>query len=292
MKRLEGALTALITPFKSWKFDETAYARLIRRQLKAGINGLVPCGSTGEAATLHEDEYFRAIEICVNEAKGKVPVVPGVGTNSTEKTVATARKAAAMGADALLVLVPYYNKPTQEGLFLHFRAVAEAVRVPIVVYNIPGRTGVNLQPSTLARLAKACRNINTTKEASGSLDQVSEIRSVCPLGFTVLSGDDSLTLPMMAVGAKGGISVISNLLPKKVADMCAFANAGNYRTARRIHLELFGLTKALFLETNPIPIKAAAAMAGLCSDEMRLPLVPMSPEPRAKLKAAMKGFRV
>jgi len=292
MKKLRGAFTALITPFKGWKFDEEAYRRLVRRQLRAGINGLVPCGSTGEAATLHEDEYLRAIEICVVEARGKVPVVPGVGTNSTEKAVATARQVASMGADALLVLVPYYNKPTQEGMFQHFRAVAESVRIPIVVYNIPGRTGVNLQPATLARLARACRNITATKEAAGSLDQVSEIRTVCPLGFTVLSGDDSLTLPMMAVGAQGVISVISNLLPRMVTDLCDSALRGDFRRARRIHLQLFAPTKALFLETNPIPVKAAAAMAGLCSDELRLPLVPMSTEGRKKLKAAFKGFRI
>ncbi|MFA5137592.1 MAG: 4-hydroxy-tetrahydrodipicolinate synthase [Elusimicrobiota bacterium] len=290
--KLQGAFTALITPFSKGRVDEKALRSLIRRQLRAGIRGLVPCGSTGEAATLEPEEYRRVIEITVEEAAGRVPVVPGVGTNSTERTVAACRRVESWGADALLVIVPYYNKPTQEGMFRHFSAAARAVKIPVVVYNIPGRTGVNLLPSTLARLARARSNITATKEASGSLDQVSEVLSLCPPGFTVLSGDDSLTLPMMAVGAKGVISVASNAVPREVVRLCDSALKGDFRSAARAHLRLFPLFKSLFLETNPIPVKAAVASTGLCSDETRLPLVPMSPEPRKRLEAALRGFRL
>ncbi len=287
----QGSIPALITPFKKGELDETALRKLIRRQLRAGSSGLVPCGSTGEAATLRPEEYRRVIEIAVEEAAGRVPVIPGVGTNSTEKTVAACRQVESWGADALLVIVPYYNKPTQEGLFRHFKAVARAVRIPVVVYNIPGRTGVNLKPATLARLAKSCKNITTTKEASGSLDQVSEILSLCPPGFTVLSGDDALTLPMMCLGGKGGISVVANIFPRENAKMCAAALKGDFRAARRIHFKLFPAVKGLFLETNPIPVKAAAEMAGLCRGEPRMPLTPMTPANRRILRRILKKAR-
>ncbi|MFH2202552.1 MAG: 4-hydroxy-tetrahydrodipicolinate synthase [Elusimicrobiota bacterium] len=290
--KIQGSITALITPFKNDKLDEPALRRLIRRQLRAGTNGLVPCGSTGEAATLRDAEYRRVIEITVEEAGGRIPVIPGVGTNSTEKAVAASRQVESWGADALLVLVPYYNKPTQEGLYRHFRAVAQAVRIPIVVYNIPGRTGINLQPATLARLAKSCRNITATKEASGSLDQASEIMSLCPAGFTVLSGDDALTVPMMSIGGKGGISVVSNILPRENARMCAAALKGDFKTARRLHHQLFPIIKGLFIETNPIPVKAAAEMAGLCAGEPRAPLTPITKENRRRLRALLKGVRI
>lgn len=289
--KLQGSFTALITPFRNGVFNDTAYRRLVRRQIRAGTSGLVPCGSTGEAATLTPDEYRRAIRIAVEEARGRIPVVPGVGTNSTAKTVAQAREVEKLGADALLIIVPYYNKPTQEGLFRHFRAVARAVGCGIVVYNIPGRTGVNLAPATLARLAKACPNIRTTKEASGSLDQVSEILALCPPGFTVLSGDDSLTLPMMSVGARGVISVVSNLVPRETVKLCAAALAGDFDAARRSHFKLLPLIKALFLETNPIPVKAAARIARLCADEVRAPLLPASKETRRVLRRRLRGFR-
>lgn len=292
--RLAESFTALVTPFKRGKLDEAALRRMIRFQIASGTSGLVPCGSTGEAATLREDEYRRVVEITVEEAKGRIPIVPGVGTNSTEKAVAAARLAEGLGADALLVLVPYYNKPTQEGIYSHFRAVARAVRVPIVVYNIPGRTGVNLKPAVLARLARSCRNITATKEASGSLDQVSEIINLCPRGFTVLSGDDSLTVPMMSVGAKGVISVIANILPRETARMCAAALQGDFVAARKLHLRLYPVVKALFVETNPIPVKAAAKMAGLCGDQPRAPLTPITPASRRFLARAIRnaGFRL
>lgn len=281
--KLLGSFPALITPFERGSLDERSLRRLVRFVLRAGSSGIVPCGSTGEAATLTDAEYRRVIQVAVEEANAKAPVIAGVGTNATEKARAMARGAAALGADGLLVLAPYYNKPTQEGLFLHFQAVARSVDRPIIVYNIPGRTAVNIQPKTIARLATACRNIVAVKEASGSLDQVSEILCLCPKGFTVLSGDDSLTLPMMSVGAKGVISVVANILPRQTARMCSAFLKKDPDTARRIHLEMFPLIKALFIETNPIPIKAAAAKLGLCKNEIRLPLTPISPDSAAVL---------
>ncbi|MBI3299971.1 MAG: 4-hydroxy-tetrahydrodipicolinate synthase [Elusimicrobia bacterium] len=286
--KLSGSITALITPFKDGGLDEAALRGLVRFQLKNGTSGLVPCGSTGEAATLHGGEYRRVIELTAAEARGRVPVIAGVGSNDTAKAVALAREARAAGADALLVLVPYYNKPTQEGMFRHFSAVARAVPLPVVAYNIPGRTGVNMAPATLARIARALPSVVAVKEASGSLDQVSETLSMCPKGFTVLSGDDSLTVPMMAVGAKGVISVLSNVLPKESALMVKAALAGDYKAAAARHLALFPLVKALFAETNPIPVKAAAELMGLCSGALRLPLTPAVPATRAALKAAWK----
>lgn len=289
--KLQGSITALVTPFSNGTVDEHALRLMIRRQLRAGTSGLVPCGSTGEAATLRPEEYRRVIEIAVEESRGRIPVIPGVGTNSTAGTVAQCREVAAWGVDALLVIVPYYNKPTQEGLFRHFRAAARAVKIPIVVYNIPGRTGVNLQPGTLARLARACKNITTVKEASGSLDQVAEILSLCPKGFTVMSGDDSLTLPMMSIGAKGAISVISNVFPAENARLTAAALKGDFKTARKIHQRMFPAMKGLFLETNPIPVKAAVEMLGLCRGEPRAPLTKMTPVHRRTLRRILKKIR-
>jgi 4-hydroxy-tetrahydrodipicolinate synthase len=280
--KFNGAFTALLTPFRNGAFDEEAFRRLARRQVRSGVSGLVPCGSTGEAATLSASEKERAVRISIEEA-GKVPVIAGIGTNDTAKTVESAREAERWGAAALLVLAPYYNKPTQGGLYLHFKAVADEVSLPVIVYNIPGRTGVNISPSTLARLASDCGNVLAVKEASGSLDQASEILSLLPRGFSVLSGDDSLTLPMMSLGATGAISVVSNLLPKEARELCRAASKGDWARARKIHLRLFPLVKALFLETNPIPVKAAAHAMGLCENELRMPLTPMSPEAWQKL---------
>ncbi|MBI3549023.1 MAG: 4-hydroxy-tetrahydrodipicolinate synthase [Elusimicrobia bacterium] len=288
--RFEGSYPALITPMRGGALDETAYRALVCRQIQGGSAGLVPCGSTGEAATLAPAEYKRLVQIAVEEAAGKIPVIAGVGTNATWRAVEEAHVAAALGADALLVLAPYYNKPTQEGLYRHFKEVAGAVRLPIVVYNIPGRTAVNIQPSTIARMAKDCGNIVAVKEAAGSLDQVSEILTLCPAGFTVLSGDDSLTLPMLSVGARGVISVVANLIPKDTARLCSSYLRGDTEKARKLHLEMFPLVKSLFIETNPIPLKAAAAMMGLCAEEIRLPLTPISAESRTKLRAALKSY--
>ncbi len=289
--KFEGSYVALTTPFDSeGRLDEDAYRHLIRLQIKGGTRGLVPCGSTGEAATLLHEEYRRAIEVACDESRGEIPVIAGVGTNATWKAVEAAREAESLGADALLVLAPYYNKPTQEGIYAHFRAVATESRLPIMAYNIPGRTAVNMAPKTIAKLAKDCPTIIAVKEAAGSLDQVSEILALTKPGFTVLSGDDSLTVPMMSVGAKGVVSVVANVAPKATQALCAAALKGDYKTAAKLHLKLFPLIKALFVETNPIPVKAAQAMMGLCRPEPRLPLTPLSPSNRPALKKALKEF--
>jgi 4-hydroxy-tetrahydrodipicolinate synthase len=291
--KLEGSYVALVTPFdEAGRLDEEAYRRLIRLQLKGGTRGLVPCGSTGEAATLLHEEYRRAIEIACDESRGDVPVIAGVGTNATWKAVEMAREAESLGADALLVLAPYYNKPTQEGIYAHFRAVAHESRLPIIVYNIPGRTGVNIEPKTIARLAKDCATIVAVKEAAGSLDQVSEILTLAPPGFVVLSGDDSLTLPMMAVGARGVISVVANIAPRQTQALCEAFLKGDIKKANVLHLKLFPLIKSLFIETNPIPVKAALAMMGHCRLEPRLPLTPLSAVHRPALRKALKEFNL
>ncbi|MFI5363635.1 MAG: 4-hydroxy-tetrahydrodipicolinate synthase [Elusimicrobiota bacterium] len=286
----EGSYVALVTPFDSeGRIDEDAYRVLIRRQIKAGTTGLVPCGSTGEAATLTHEEFRRALEIALEESRGDVPVMAGVGTNATWKAVEIAREAESLGADALLVLAPYYNKPTQEGLFGHFRAVARETRLPVMLYNIPGRCGVNVAPATIARVAKECPNVVAVKEAAGSLDQVSEILTLTAPSFTVMSGDDSLTLPMMAVGARGVVSVLANVAPKETQALCDAFKKSDLKTARALHLKFFPLIKALFVETNPIPVKAALELMGLCRAEPRLPLTPLSAAARPALKKALKN---
>lgn len=291
--KLEGSYVALVTPFdREGRLDEDAYRHLIHRQLKGGTRGLVPCGSTGEAATLMHEEYRRAIEIACDESRGEVPVIAGVGTNATWKAVESAREAESLGADALLVLAPYYNKPTQEGIYQHFRAVARESRLPIVVYNIPGRTGVNILPKTLARMAKDLPTIVAVKEAAGSLDQVSEILTLTQSGFTVLSGDDSLTLPMMSIGARGVISVVANIAPRATQALCEAALKGDRKRAAALHLKLFPLIKSLFVETNPIPVKAALAMMGACRPEPRLPLTVLTAENRPALRKALKEFNL
>jgi 4-hydroxy-tetrahydrodipicolinate synthase len=286
--KLAGSLVALVTPFdKRGRLSEKALRELIRFQLKAGTSGLIPCGSTGEAATLTHEESRRVLELTLEESEGLVPVVAGVGTNATWKALEMSREAESMGADALLVLAPYYNKPTQDGLYRHFTEVAGSTRLPVVVYNIPGRTGVNIAPKTLARIVKSCPNVVAVKEAAGSLDQVSEILHLLP-ELTVLSGDDSLTLPMMSVGARGVISVVANVAPKLSADMCRLALDGKFEKAAKLHLKLFPLVKALFVETNPIPVKAALGLMGLDVGEPRLPLTPLTADSRKLLRAEMK----
>jgi 4-hydroxy-tetrahydrodipicolinate synthase len=285
----EGSYVALVTPFDSeGRIDEDAYRALIRRQIRGGTKGLVPCGSTGEAATLTHEEFRRALVIALEESRGDVPVMAGVGTNATWKAVELAREAESLGSDALLLLAPYYNKPTQEGLHAHFRAVARETRLPVMLYNIPSRCGVNVAPATIARVAKDCPNVVAVKEAAGSLDQVSEILALTPASFTVMAGDDSLALPMMAVGARGVVSVLANVAPRETQALCDAARKGEFKKARALHLKLFPLVKALFVETNPIPVKAALGMMGLCRPEPRLPLTPLSDAARPALKKALK----
>ena len=287
MLKLKGCFTAIVTPFNGDKVDKEALRRIVRAQLKGGAAGLVPCGSTGEAATLSPEEYLDVIKLVVDEAKGRVPVMPGVGTNCTARSVEMVKKVSGLGVDGLLAIVPYYNKPTQEGMIAHFSAVTRASRLPVVLYNIPGRTGVNMTPATVFALRRKFSSIIGIKEASGNLDQVSEIINILDEDFTVMSGDDSLTLSMMAVGARGVISVVSNIAPAQTAEMCALFLKGEPHEAARIHHNLFPLVKALFAETNPIPVKYAVSLLGLCGDEPRLPLTPLTEPNRAAVKKAM-----
>lgn len=286
---IRGAFTALITPFARGGVDYARLAANVKFQIDQGIDGLVPVGTTGESPTLSHEEHRLVIEKVVEAAAGKVKIIAGTGSNSTAEALELTRHARQVGADAALMVNPYYNKPTQEGLYRHFAAVADAVDIPIVLYNIPGRTGITMAPATVARLAAAHRNILAVKEATGSLDIASEIAVLTdPDRFGIISGDDSLTLPLMSIGGRGVISVLSNLLPAKVKALTAAALAGDFALARRLHLDLFPLCKAIFLETNPIPIKTAMALKGMDTGELRLPLCEMSDGAKAQLESALR----
>lgn len=282
-----GSLVAIVTPFRKGKVDERALADLIEWQIANGTNGIVPCGTTGESATLSHDEHNRVIELTVEVARRRVPVVAGTGSNSTDEAIALTKHAKQAGADGSLLITPYYNKPTQEGLYRHYRAVAEAVDLPLVLYNIPGRTGVNMLPTTIARLT-ALPTIVGVKEGSGSIQQASDIVQMCGDRLTVLAGDDALTLPMMAVGGKGVITVTANIVPAEMAGLVKAFAEGKIEDARRIHFKLSPLFAALFFETNPIPVKEALSMMGKIDPELRLPLCPMAQDTREKLIQALK----
>jgi len=284
----EGTYTALVTPFRNGEVDYDVYGKLIDRQIEAGVDGVVPCGSTGESATQSHEEHERVIAFTIERAKGRMKVIAGTGSNSTSESIRLTRFAKEHGADGALLIAPYYNKPTQDGLYAHYAAIAEAVALPQLVYNIPGRSAVNIAPETMARLSTV-ENIVGVKEASGSLDQVSRIVELCGPKFTVLAGDDSLTLPIMAVGGRGVIAVISNLLPHKLVRLVKAANAGDFATARTIHYELMPVMRAMGLETNPIPVKAALSLMGLIQDELRLPLTSLTADNREKLRAVLKA---
>jgi 4-hydroxy-tetrahydrodipicolinate synthase len=282
-----GSLVAIVTPFRKGKVDERALADLIEWQIAKGTNGIVPCGTTGESATLSHEEHNRVIELTVEVVRRRVPVIAGTGSNSTEEAIALTQHAKRAGADAALLITPYYNKPTQEGLYRHYKAVADAVDLPLVLYNIPGRTGVNMLPATIARLA-AIRTIVGVKEGSGSVTQASEIVQMCGDRLTVLAGDDALTLPMMAVGGKGVITVTANLVPAEMAALVKAFAQGQVEESRRIHFQLSPLFAALFYETNPIPVKEALGMMGKIDPELRLPLCPMAPDNRDRLVRVLK----
>jgi len=286
----QGSITALVTPFKNGKVDETTFKKLIEFQIKSDTNGIVPCGTTGESPTLSHEEHAYVIEICVEAVARRIPVIAGTGSNSTAEAIALTKHAAKVGADGALLVSPYYNKPTQEGLYQHFRAIAESVNIPILLYNIPGRTAVNIEPATMARLANDCKNIVGVKEAAGSLEQMEIIKQLCPKNFLLISGDDSLTLPLLSIGGVGVISVVANIVPQDVVKMINTFNQGKLKEAQEMHYRLLPLIKALFLETNPIPIKEAMGMLNLCPMELRLPLCPMSETNRAKLKSALKDY--
>lgn len=284
-----GCGTALVTPFgRDFSVDEETMRRLVRRQIEAGINFLVPCGTTGESPTLTRKEHLRVVEIVIEEARGKTPVLAGAGGNDTAHVIDMARECEAMGASGILSVSPYYNKPTQEGLYQHYRAIAAAVRIPIILYNIPGRTGVNIEPATIKRLAEI-ENIVGVKEASGSISQMAVLLDMVPERFLVLSGDDGITLPLMALGGRGLVSVASNEIPAEMTRLVKLALANDFAAAREIHTRYFQLMEANFVETNPGPVKAAMALMGLLDPVFRLPLVPPKPENLAKIHSALES---
>ncbi len=292
--KLKGVFTAIITPFtENGKLDEAALTELIEFQIKKGISGLVPCGTTGESPTLTHQEHDRVIELTVKQTAGRVPVIAGTGSNSTAEAVRLSIHAMNAGADALLLVNPYYNKPTQKGLYLHFREIADSVSIPCVLYNIKGRTGVNLETETLVKLAEDCDNIRCVKEASGDINQIKEVISRKRKDFSVLSGDDSLTLDLIKAGGDGVISVSSNLVPDRIVAMVSAALSGDITEAEKRESELRELFKILFVETNPIPVKTAMAMAGQCSEVFRLPMCSLTnDEDREKIRDAITRLGV
>jgi 4-hydroxy-tetrahydrodipicolinate synthase len=283
----EGLFTALVTPFRDGAVDEAALRELVERQVAAGVDGIVPCGSTGEAATLSYPEHRRVVEICIEAASGRVQVLAGTGSNSTRESIELTRHARDAGADGALLISPYYNKPTEAGLIAHYAAVSREAHLPLVVYNIPSRTASNILPATMARLAEI-EHVVGVKESSGDLAQISRVIAICPEGFSVLSGDDALTLPVIAVGGRGVISTTSNVAPREMGELVRAARAGDAARARQLHLRLLPLFDALFCETNPIPIKAALAQLGWIEEEIRLPLTPLDAPKRARLQAVLK----
>lgn len=287
----EGIHTALITPFRDGGVDEEALRALVDRQIEAGIDGLVPCGSTGESATLSHDEHNRVVEIVVEAAAGRVPVIAGTGSNSTREAIELTQHAKDAGADGALLLSPYYNKPTQEGIYAHYATIARETRFPLVVYNIPGRTASNILPDTIARLARLDWIVGV-KEACGNLEQIAHLIARSPADFVVLSGDDALTLPMLAIGGRGVISTSSNIAPGPVAALVRAFRDGDVLGAQQRHYALLPLFDVLFCETNPIPVKAAAAALGLCSDEIRLPLTPLTAANHERLRVVLKDLGI
>jgi 4-hydroxy-tetrahydrodipicolinate synthase len=287
----KGSIVAIVTPFRNGAVDEEKLRELVEFQIAGGTDAIVPCGTTGEASTLDYDEHMRVIQIVIEQVNKRVPVIAGTGSNSTAEAIELSQKAKEVGADAVLLVTPYYNKPTQEGLVRHYTAIADAVAIPQILYNVPGRTGVNMLPETVARLAPH-KNIVAIKEATGSLQQASEVLALCGDKIDVLSGDDFITFPMMACGAKGVISVLANIMPKAVADLTDAFYGGDLAKARSIHLQTLKISNAMFIESNPIPVKTALGLMGKCSDEVRLPLCPMGEANKAKLAAIMKEYNL
>lgn len=283
-----GTFTALVTPFKDGVLDESAFEKLIKSQIKGGVDGIVPVGTTGESPTLDYDEHIRVIELAVKFAGGKLPVIAGTGANSTKEAIYLTQRAEEIGADGSLQVAPYYNKPTQEGLYLHFAEIAKSTKLPILLYSIPGRCGIEIGIDTTKRLAAEFKNIVGIKEAGGSCDRVSQLRAACGPKFVILSGDDSLTLPFMSVGAQGVVSVASNVAPKEVSKMVNAFNAGDAKNALKLHARLYPLFKNLFIETNPAPCKTALALKGMMTEDVRLPLVKTSDSARAIVKKTLE----
>jgi len=285
----KGSIVAIVTPFKDGEVDEEGYRALIEFQIENGTNAIVPCGTTGESATLNMEEHRRVIDIAVKAVNKRVPVIAGTGGNSTGEAIELTRHAKEVGADASLQVTPYYNKPTQEGLYQHFKAIAEAVPLPQVLYNVPGRTGLNMLPSTVARLAEISEVV-AVKEASGSLAQMAEIIKLAGENITLLSGDDNVTLPVLSLGGKGVVSVVANIAPKDTSDLVSAWEAGNVARAKELFYKLLPLCQAVFYETNPIPVKTALGLMGKISGEMRLPLCQMAPDNLEKLKTALQDY--
>ena len=285
----EGSFVAIVTPFKNGKVDADALCELIEFHVVNGTNGIVPCGTTGESATLNHAEHEEVIRISVETCKGRIPVLAGTGSNSTQEAIELTQRAQKIGADGALLITPYYNKPSQEGLFQHFSAVAKETDIPIILYNVPSRTSINMLPSTVARLSTV-NNIIGIKEASGSLVQVSEIIDLCGPDFEVISGEDTLTWPILAIGGKGVISVTANLVPNKFATLVDAARTGDVETAKALHYELLQLNDIMFVETNPIPVKAALALMARIQNEFRAPLCPPSEESLSQLKTVLKAY--
>ena len=285
----EGSIVAIVTPFRNGQIDEEAYRKLIEFQIENGTSAIVPCGTTGESATLSVTEHARVIDIAVEAVNKRVPVIAGTGGNSTSEAIELSRHAKEVGADATLQVCPYYNKPTQEGLFRHFEAILKAVPLPQILYNVPGRTSVNLLPETVARLAEFSE-IVAIKEATGNLGQMADVMMLAGDNITLLSGDDNLTLPVLVIGGKGVISVVANIVPADSAKLIKAWADGNVAEAQTLYYKLLPLCKAMFFETNPIPVKTSAALMGLIGDEMRLPMCPMAPANLDKLKKALSDY--
>ena len=285
----KGSFVAIVTPFRNGRFDQDTFRKLVEFQIANGTRGIVPCGTTGESATLDHSEHEEVIGVAVDSCKGRVPVLAGTGSNSTREAIYLTQAAEKAGANGSLLITPYYNKPTQEGLYKHFSTIAKETGLPIILYNVPGRTSVNMEPTTVQRLADI-GNVVGIKEASGSLTQISEIISLCSKDFTVLSGDDPLLFPILAIGGKGIISVTANIVPNKISEMCEAGNSGDFTKARELHYDLMELSQVLFIETNPIPVKSALSLMGKVSDELRPPLSPMSNGHMEQLKAVLKKY--
>jgi len=285
-----GTLTALVTPFRNGSIDVSAFQRLVETQIAAGITGIVAIGTTGESPTLSHDEREQVIRLTVATANKRCLVIAGTGSNATEHAVADTKMAEKLGVDGALLVAPYYNKPSQEGLFRHFKTIADAISLPIILYNIPGRCSVDITPETVVRLAKQCHNIVSIKEASGSVDRVSDLRRRLPESFTILSGDDSLTLPFMSVGAAGVVSVASNLFPAEVCALVRACESGDFELAEKLHRKLLPLFKDLFIEPNPVPVKTALGWRGAMLDEVRLPLCEMTAANQAHLRKTLEEF--
>lgn len=285
----KGSIVAIVTPFKNGRFDRESFRKLIEFQISNGTDAIVPVGCTGEAATLTHDEHKEVIEFTLETVNRRVPVIAGTGSNSTAEALELTEFAKKAGCDGALIITPYYNKPMPEGLYTHYKKIAEHVDIPIILYNVPSRTGISILPETVAKLSEI-KNIVGIKEASGSMDQISKIISLCPQDFVVLSGDDSMTLPIMAVGGKGVISVAANIIPSQVKEMVHAALSGNWANAQKMHIKLFNIFKALFIETNPIPVKTCLYLMGKINLELRMPLMPPTEETKNKLEKLLKQY--